>query len=76
MKNVALFLLDMDDVSHFYVGGKFACLILKNDWWLRNIAISPKHGFLLRFRRRVFVNIRMVLGGFLPSFQHVISPAA
>jgi hypothetical protein len=47
----------MDDVSHVYVlGGRFACLILQNDWWLGHIAISPKPGFLLRFRRRVFVN--------------------
>jgi hypothetical protein len=56
-------LLDMEDVSQFYVlDGRFACLILQNDWWLSQIAISPKPGFSLRFRRCVLVNNRMVLG--------------
>jgi hypothetical protein len=70
-------LLDMDDVSKFYVlGGRFVCLILQNDWRLNQIAISPKPGFSLCFRRCVFVNNCMISGRFLPIFQLGFSPAA
>jgi hypothetical protein len=68
-------LLDIDDVSSFYVlCGRLACLIQQNDWCLSQIAISPKPWFSLCFRRCVFVNNRMILGGFSSQLPAWVFP--